>query len=156
MTEISNAYQLENRAKELLRETKLLQITKSANIVIDIFGMQKAFDRVKEREGQEIEMYFPALDGSITFTLVSDYRKFDVRCRTPTDPTARIIMNVKENDILQLISDIMTLKDNLFGLMRMVPKLLTRKIKIKGSLISAIILCRCMMIGKHEMYKGQL
>lgn len=156
MTQLNNSNQLEDRAKELLRETKLLQITKSANIVIDIFGIQKAFDRVKKREGQEIEMYFPALDGSITFTLVSDCRKFDARCRTPSNPAAKIIMNVKDEDILQLISDIMTLKDNIFGLIRMLPKLLTGKIKIKGSLISAIILCRCMMIGKHEMYKGQL
>ncbi|MFX1382715.1 MAG: hypothetical protein ACFFBP_09725, partial [Promethearchaeota archaeon] len=60
------------------------------------------------------------------------------------------------DNVLKTISEILALKDNLFGLMKIVPKLITGKLKIKGSLISAILMVRCLMMGKHEMYKGQL
>ena len=147
----------EERAKSLLKETKLLQITKSANILISLFGFEKAFDRISEKcMGTQIEMHFPALEGSLTFTMVSSREEFECEFGAPEDPAARIIMNVNDEDILKLISEILILKDNLFGLMRLVPMMLTGKIKIKGSYIAAILLCRTMMIGKHEMYDGQL
>lgn len=149
--------EITHRSKELLDESKLMQIVKSANILIDLFGFEKAFKRIKSKHvGKQIEMHFPALNGSIKFTIVNTREQFKCLYEKPLAPTSTIILNVKRDKILKLISDILVLKDNLFGLMRLVPKLLTRKLKIKGKLIPAIILCRCMMIGKHEMYKGQL
>jgi hypothetical protein len=144
-------------ATEFLNEVKLLQIVKSANILVDLFGFQKAFDRIKPKEqGTQIEMFFPALKGSITFTLVSDKEKFHAIDGQPKDPVGKIVIDVEEKDILRLISEILVLKDNLIGLMKIAPKVLKGQLKLKGSWKAAIKLCRCMMIGKHKMYKGQL
>ena len=145
------------KAIDLIKETKLLQITRSANFLIELFGIEKAFKRIKpEREGQEIEMYIPSLEGSITFTLVSKKENFKPIYGKSHDPAAIITLNVKEEKVLKTLSDIITLKANLFGLMKLLPKLITRKLKIKGSLKAAIYLVLFIMVGKHEMYKGQL
>ena len=144
-------------ANYLLKETKALQIVKSANMLIDLFGFNEAFERIKpKREGKQVEMQFPAIDNSITFTLTSNKEEFNCIFGKPENPAATIVINVGRDKILKVLSQILVLKDNLFGLMRLVPKLITRKLKIKGSLITAIVLCRCMMMGKHEMYKGVL
>jgi len=145
------------RARGLLKETKLLQLTKSANILIDLYGIKKAFKRIKpKRIGQQIEMTFPPLDNSITFTLVSKKEDFHCVFGKPEDPVSIITINAEADKILKVVSEILVLKDNIFGLMRLIPKIITRKIKIKGSLIAAILLCRFLMMGKHEIYKGQL
>ena len=101
-------------------------------------------------------MYFPSLNGSITFPLVSNIENFKPIYGKPIDPITVIEINVEEDKVLKIIGEILTLKDNLFGLIKIVPKLLVRKIKIKGSLMAGIIFVRCLMVGKHEMYKGQL
>lgn len=101
-------------------------------------------------------MYFPSLNGSITFPLVSNIENFKPIYGKTGDPVTIIEINVEEDKVLKIIGEILTLKDNLFGLARIVPKLLLRKIKIKGSLMAGIIFVRCLMVGKHEMYKGQL
>ena len=148
---------LAERALDLLRETKLLQINKSANILIDLFGLERSFKKISSKKvGKQIEMYFPALEGSLTFTLVSKRDDFKCLYGKPANPAATIIINVKESKVLALISSIIRLKNNLFGLMRILPKLLTFQIRIKGSLMVAISLCRIMMVGQHETYKGQL
>lgn len=135
----------------------LLQITRSAEMLIDLFGFEKAFKRIKaKREGKQVEMCFPSLDGSITLPLVSKIENFKPIYGKTNNPVTRIIFNVKADNVLKTISEILALKDNLFGLMKIVPKLITGKLKIKGSLISAILMVRCLMMGKHEMYKGQL
>ncbi|MHA1293282.1 MAG: hypothetical protein ACTSQJ_11525 [Promethearchaeota archaeon] len=145
------------RVRNLLKETKALQIVKSANMLIDLFGLEKAFKRIKpKRIGQQIEMLFPAINASINFTLVSKREDFKCNFGKPKNPVSTIVINVKEDKILKMISDILVLKDNIFGLLKILPKMITGKLKIKGSLFAAILLCRCMMIGKHEIYKGQL
>lgn len=157
LSEDHESRDLNIRANELLRETMLLQITRSAMILIDLFGFEKAFKRIKpKREDKQVEMYFPSLDGSITFALVSKIENFKPTYGKADNPVTKIVVNVKAEKVLKTISAILTLKDNLFGLMKIFPKLITRKLKIKGSLISAIIFVRCIMVGKHEMYKGQL
>lgn len=146
-----------DRASKLLKETQLLQTVKSANILIDIFGFDKAFKRIKpKREGQQIEMYFPALEGSITMTLTSKRADFKAVVGKPNNPVSRIIINEEIGDTNKSLSKILVLKDNLFGLMKILPRMVKGKIKVEGSLVAAILLNRCMMIGKHEMYKGQL
>ncbi len=145
------------RARELLKETKALQIVKSANMLIDLFGVESAFEKIKhKRIGQQIEFYLQAIDKSLTFTFTKKKDDFKAAFGAPAEPISRIIFNVKEEKILKTISKILVIKDNLFGLVKLMPLLITRKIKIKGSLFAAIVLCRCMMMGKHEMYKGQL
>ena len=154
ITQIENSQLIDRnqRAEKLVKDAKLLNFAKLANILIDLFGLNDAFQRIGDREGQEVEMEFPSLGGSLTYTLVSNKEKFECRYGRAKDPIAIIVFNVKKENTIKLLSKIIRLKDNLFGIMRILPKYLTRKIKIKGSLISSIKLCRCLMIGKNKMY----
>ena len=148
---------LTTKALTLIKETKLLQINKSANMLVDLFSKDEQFTRIKpKRIGQQIEMRFPALNGSLTFTLVSNRDEFSCIEGKPKNPIAIITFNVKENHVLKEISSIIAMKDSIFSLVKVLPKLILRKLKIKGSLFAAIVLFRCLTIGKHEVYKGQL
>ena len=42
------------RALELLKETRILNIAKLANMLVDLFGLDEGFEKVGKREGNEI------------------------------------------------------------------------------------------------------
>lgn len=60
---------------------------------------------------------------------------------------------MKEEKVLNVFSKIVRSKNNLYGLMKLLKYIIPRKIRIKGSYIAALKLVRCLMIGKHEVYK---
>ena len=144
---------LENKANNLVKETKLLNLARMANILIFLFGQDKAYSRVGEKKDQEIQMEFPSLGGSLKFTLVSNRENFNCQVGTIENPIARIIINVKKENAIKIVSKIIRLPDSLMGLIKILPMYLSRKIIIKGSLMSAITLCKCMMIGKNKIYR---
>ncbi len=151
----TNSDQMQNtsKAQSLISEAKLLNLARMANILIDLYGLEESFNRIGKREGQEIEMRFPSLNGAFNFTLVSHKENFECRIGQAQEPISIIIINVKAKKAIKAISEIIRLPDNIIGMLKIIPKYLTRKLKIKGSLIAAIKLCRCMMIGKNKMYK---
>ncbi|MGQ4873945.1 MAG: hypothetical protein ACP6IY_07740 [Promethearchaeia archaeon] len=139
------------------REAILMNIALLANILIEVFGQDPAFNRIdKKYEGNEIEMFFPSLGGSLKFTLVSNRSLFECRAEKPKNPISIITINVKKEKAIKIVSDIIRQPDNLKGLMFVALKLIMRKIKVKGSLRAAIKFCRCMMIGKNPLYKNKL
>jgi hypothetical protein len=142
------------KAENLVRETKVLNIARLAKMLVDLFGLDEPYKKIGKWEGEEIEMYLVELDGYITFMLTSDRQNFDCRVEKSNNPVARIIINVEEEKILSVLSSIIRSKSNIFGLMKLLKYLIPRKIKIKGSKIAAIKLVRCLMIGKHEVYKN--
>ena len=135
-----------------MRETKVLAIARLAKMLVDLFGIDDPFEKVGKHNGEEIEMYFSELDGYITFTLTSERENFDCRAEKANSPIARLIVTVKEEKILGVISSIIRSKNNLFSLMKLLKYIIPGKAKIKGSYIAAIKLVRCLMIGKHEVY----
>jgi len=141
------------KAENLVRQTKVLNIARLAKMLVDLFGLDEAFKKIGKREGQEIEMYLKDLDGYITFILTSERSNFDCRTEKANNPVAKIIIAVKEDKILRVISSIIRSKSNLFGLMKLLKYIIPGKAKIKGSYIAAIKLVRCLMIGKHDVYK---
>ena len=141
------------RADNLIRETKVLNITRLATMLVDLFGSDEPFKKIAKREGQEVEMYLKELNGYITFTLTSDRNNFNCRAERAKEPIAKIIVNVKEKDIIPVISNIIRSKNNIFGLMKLLKYILPGKVKLKGSIIAILKLVRCLMIGKHEVYK---
>ena len=143
------------RAANLVKETKLLNIARLAKMLVDLYGLDNQFKRLKKREGQEVELYIPALEGYITFTLTSDRNKFDCRVEKAKNPTTTIEVRVKEKDILKVLSEIIRSKDNIFGLLKVAKLYLLRKVKIKGSFLTAILLVRSLMIGKDRVYKDK-
>jgi len=124
-------------------------------MLVDLFGLDEAFQNIGKREGQEIELYIPELEGYITFVLTSDRNKFNCKVERANDPVSRIIINVKEKDIVKVISSIIRSKNNIIGLIKLLKFIIPGKAKIKGSYVAAIKLIRCLMIGKNEVYKNK-
>ena len=144
------------RAKELVKQSALMNFAKMDSILIELFGCNPAFKRIGKREGQIVEMYFIDLEGSIHFKLVSDQNQFQCRFGKPENPIAIITVKGEREKAIKIVSKVICLKDNIFGLIKILPLFIKRKIKIKGSYIAAIKLCRCMMVGKHPMYKRKV
>jgi len=154
--EDTNSIKRNIRAENLIRETKVLNITRLATMLVDLFGSDEPFKKITKREGKEIEMHLKELDGYITFTLTSDRNNFNCRAESAKDPIAKIIVNVKEKDIIPVISNIIRSKNNIFGIMKLLKYILPGKVKLKGSLRAILKLVRCLMIGKHEVYKKKI
>ena len=145
----------ELRAINLVKETKLLNIARLAKMLVDLYGLDNQFKRLKKREGQEIELSIPSIDGYITFMLTSDRNKFDCRVEKAKNPISTIELKVKEEDILKVLSKIIRSKDNIFGLLKVVKLFILGKVKLKGSISAAILLVRSLMIGKNRVYKDK-
>ena len=152
-TDSTNSTDIATKAENLVRETKVLNITRLAKMLVDLFGSDEPFKKIGKREGQEVEMYLKELDGYITFILTSDRNNFDCYAEKAKNPVSRIIINVKEEKILHVISSIIRSKSNIFGLLKLLKYIIPGKAKIKGSLVATLKLVRCLMIGKHEVYK---
>ncbi|MFX0141206.1 MAG: hypothetical protein ACFFDN_46635 [Candidatus Hodarchaeota archaeon] len=151
--EETNKINREIRADNLVRETKALTTARLAKILVDLFGSDKPFEKIGARAGQEIEIYFEAWDEFITFILTSDRKNFDCYTQKAKDPISKVVFKVREENVLQVFSDIVRSKSNIFGLLKLLKYLIPGKIKIKGSFIAAIKFARCIMIGKHTIYK---
>lgn len=141
------------KAENLIRETKILNIARLAKMLVDLYGQDEPFKKVGKHEGKEIELYLKELGGYITFILTSKKDNFKCHAEKAKNPVARIIINVKKEKILKVISDIIRSKHNIFGVIKLLKYLIPRKAKIKGSYVAALKLVRCLMIGKHPMYK---
>ena len=143
------------RASNLVKETKLLNIARLAKMLVDLYGLDNQFKRLKKWEGQEVELSLPALEGCVTLLLTSDKDKFDVRVEKSKNPVSIIEVRVKEKDILKVLSKIIRSKDNIFGLLKVAKLYILGKVKLKGSMIAAILLVRSLMIGKDRVYKSK-
>ena len=142
------------RAENLINETKILNIVRLAKMLVDLFGQDAPFKKVGKHSGKEIELYLKDFEGYITFILTSNKEKFNCRMGRAKNPVSIITINVKEDKILDVISDIIRSKHNIFGLIKLLKYIIPGKAKIKGSYIAALKLARCLMIGKHNVYKN--
>ena len=130
------------RAFDLVTEAKLANFAKLAGMLIDLLGLDDAFQKyVKpKREGQEVEIEFTSLGGSIKFFLTRERKNFDPQLGKAENPVAKLTITVKREKATLTFSKIIRSKSNLFGLIKIVPLLLMRKIRIKGSLAASIAL----------------
>jgi hypothetical protein len=144
------------KAENLIRETKILNIARLAKMLVDLYGQEEPFKKIGKYEGKEIELNLKELGGYITFVLTSDKENFNCRAEKAKNPTATITINVKKEKILKVISDIIRSKHNIFGVIKLLKYIIPGKAKIKGSYIAALKLARCLMIGKHNMYKKNI
>jgi hypothetical protein len=156
MAKIKEAQDIDRdlKAETLIRETKVLNIARLATMLVDLFGLDESFEKIgKDLENQEVELYLRDLDGYITFTLTSDRQKFECRAEQANNPIAKIIITVKEEKIIKVISAIIRSKSNVLGIIKLLKYIIPRKAIIKGSYKAAIKLVRCLMIGKNKIYK---
>ncbi|TFG15881.1 MAG: hypothetical protein EU535_00565 [Promethearchaeota archaeon] len=143
------------RALKLVEETKLLNIARLAMMLVDLYGLDNQFRRLRKKEGQEIELIIPALNGSITFILTSYRDKFDCKVEKAKNPVSTIELKIEEKDVLKVLSNTIRSKDNVFGLLKVAKLYILGKVKIKGSKIAALLLVRSLMIGKNRVYKDK-
>jgi len=140
------------KADELMRETKVLTIARLAKMLVDLFGLDDVFKKVGKYEGEEVELHLVELEGYITFILTSERENFDCVAEKAKSPIARLILTVKEDKILDLVSRIIRSKNNYISLIKFSRFIILGRAKIKGSYLAAIKLVRCLMIGKHEVF----
>jgi hypothetical protein len=142
------------KADDLVRQTKISNIARLAKMLVDLFGLDEPYKKIGKYQGQEIEMYLKELDGYITFIIPSERANFNCFVKKAENPVAKVIIKVKEEKIIKVLSSIIRSKANLFGIIKLLKYLIPRKIVIKGSLIAALKLTRCLMIGNHNVYKN--
>jgi hypothetical protein len=154
ITQIENqeSTSIDIKADELMLETKVLNIARLAKMLVDLFGIDEAFKKVGKYEGEEVELHLVELEGYITFILTSERGNFDCIAEKAKSPIARLVITVKEEKILDLISRIIRSKNSYISLIKFSRFVISGKAKIKGSYVAAIKLVRCLMIGKHEVF----
>ena len=143
----------ESKAESLIKETKILNIARLAKMLVDLYGQDEPFRQIGKYEGKEIELYLKELGGYITFVLTSEKENFNCHAEEAKNPIATVIVNVKKEKILSVISDIIRSKHNINGVIKLLKYIIPGKLKIKGSYFAALKLARCLMIGKHYIYK---
>ncbi|GAG91523.1 unnamed protein product, partial [marine sediment metagenome] len=131
-TNTSKKIDINIRAENLIKDTKILNIARLAKMLVDLYGQDEPFKKVGKFEGKEIELYLKELDGYITFIITSDRNNFNCIAEKAKAPIARIIINVKEEKIIPVISSIIRSKSNVFGLAKLLKYIIPRKVKIKG------------------------
>lgn len=141
-----------NRAMDWSYERiKLSVLANLLRLSVDIYGASEAKENLKMVEGEEFEIAFPALNGSIiikpqgnrVLTAVGDSE----------DPAARITINVKDEKIFDVLEDV-TKSSPRWGIFKLFFKyILWRRIKIKGSWSKASKTFKSMMFGGGEGFK---
>lgn len=150
----------EQRALDMIRETKIANFAKLANMLIPLFGIPEAFKKyVKpEQEGLDVEMEFPTLQGGLIFTLTREKNKFNARWYSdlrpelrPPNIVATIVLKIKREKLATFVGRFIHKKSNALGFLSLVPKLITRKIKFRGSISASLALARIIMLGKGNI-----
>ena len=142
------------KAESIIKETKVLTIARLAKMFIDLFGSDKTFKKIGKRAGQEIEVYFKDIDEYITFILTLERKNFECYVERAKNPISKVIITVKEDKVLRVFSNIVRLKSNIFGLIKLLKYIIPGKIKIKGSYFATLKWARTIMIGNHSIFKN--
>lgn len=141
------------RALKLRNETIAYTIARLFQMLVDIYGTEiKSLDKIKKWEGSDVELYFKALDTGLTLNLSKN--RLTPYLKPSEKSVATVIMAMDRERIIPDIVDLIRTKNNFMGLIKVIIKyVLTRKIRIKGSLGAAIKVIKLLSIGTHPSYK---
>jgi len=107
----------------------------------------------KKREGNDVELYFPALKSSILITLTKT--RLFARNGGSEKAVTKVTFDVPKKEIIPVFIDLAHTRDTLFGLLKVIFKYyLRKKIKVKGSLFTGITLLRLTLLGKHPLFEN--
>ena len=149
----------EELVKKLKTQALLLNHGRLLQIMINVFADKKILEKLRNREGQEVQINFPAYDldpNCLTFVL----------SETPSDPVLKASDNPKviitfratEEELVPMLIKIISTKYNMFGILKLLFKyILTRKITYKpkraiGALLATL---KCFLIGNNEILLKQ-
>lgn len=143
------------RALQLRNQTIAGNIIRLFQMLVDIYGGDiNSLDKVKKREGQEVEIHFNALDTILTVSLSKT--RLGANMGPSDKAVASVILTMKKEKIIPTINNLIRTKNNTMGLIKVLLKyVLPGKIKLKGSLGAAIKIIKLLSIGSHPMYKSE-
>ncbi|MHA1292452.1 MAG: hypothetical protein ACTSQJ_07275 [Promethearchaeota archaeon] len=145
----------ENDAKafELIKEAKIGNLVKMSNMLVELFLKPELFKKyVKpKREGKIVEMEFPSIQDSIHVELTREKNKFIIKQGKPANSSAKIIVNVRREEIAKMIGRLSNNR-GLKGFFFLLKSLITGKLKLKGSIASAVTFTKIMRINEKEIY----
>jgi len=138
---------------ELRKQTIAGNIGRLFQMLVDIYDPEiQSLAKIKKREGQEVQLFFKALETTITINLSKIRLK--PYMRTSDKAVATIELAMEEGKIIPIIVDLIRTKNTFSGLLKIFFKyILPGKIKIKGSWGAAIKVVKLLNIGTHSMYK---
>nr|MDO8085823.1 hypothetical protein [Candidatus Sigynarchaeum springense] len=121
-------------------------------MLTDIFGQKKQMSTLAKIDGAEVLAVFPSLGDRYVTWKVSNCHILPFMNKSD-HAAARIVFNVPRDAIVPLIVDVIRTKANVPGLFKLVFKyVLTGKVKLKGSLTTALKIIMALMVGAHPMY----
>ncbi len=147
-------------AKYLRNQAIIANLGRLIIIIVSNFAEEKHLKNLGKREGQEIQINFPAYDtdpNCITFVLSK--LPSDPYIGPSDNPKATVIFNVREEKLIPLLVDVVSTKFNVFGLLKIVFKyLLTGRIryKPKTAIRPLITLLSVFLIGKNAIFKEEV
>ena len=127
---------------------KLGVLAQLFRMIIDIYGDKEAKHNLRKNKGREMEFYFASLNGGIVFKAT----EFSVSANVgeSADPITRVIIFVPEDEIVDTFLPVFKYPPTIYGwtmliFRYLIPFVITRKIKIKGSWLASLRLFRCVM-----------
>jgi hypothetical protein len=112
-------------------------------------------NKLKKMESSEVSAYFPKLGKRYATLKISDCLMHP-QIGKSEHPVSIITFNVKSEELVPLLNDVVKTSANILGLIKLFMKyIIMGKIKLGGSLFKAITIIETIMIGSHPMYKQE-
>lgn len=146
----------EELVNRLKTEAKLQNLGRLMIILINLLSKKKILKKLAKREGQEVQMNFPAYkieNNCLTFTL-SEYMS-DPVLKPSENPILTITYNMEENELFSILNTMVTKKSTLGLLGFLLKNLRKGKIKSEGSLRVSILFSKLFLIGDHEIFQKE-
>ena len=145
----------EELVDRLKKEAILQNIGRLLYIFMMIYSKKEVLKKLGKREGQEVQMNFPALSPPLEnpcLTFVLSEHPSDPYMGPAKNPVLTITYNVEIEELFTTLNTMVS-KKTLFGLIiSMIKDLFKRKIKTKGSLRASLLFSKLFLIGDNEMY----
>ncbi len=138
--------------QNLRDEARASSLGRLFQLLTDIFGQKKQMLSLGKIDGAEVLAVFPSLGGRSVTWKVSNCHILPYMNKSD-HAAAQIVFNVPRDAIVPLIVDVIRTKANVQGLFKLVFKyVLPGKVKLKGSLTTALKVIMALMVGAHPMY----
>ena len=140
----------------LKKEAILQNIGRLLYIFMTLFSKKEVLKKLGKREGQEVQMNFPALSPPLEnpcFTFILSENPSDPYMGPSKNPVLTITYNVEIEELFSTLNTMVS-KKTLFGLIiSMLKDLRNKKMKTKGSLRASLLFSKLFLIGDNEMYQ---
>jgi len=146
-------------SEEIKKQSLISNFGKLYLYLVETFGYpRKTQKNIGKREGQEVQLNFMALKNKFNpsgaILVMLSKTKLNLQLGSSENAKALIKFQMDEDEILPTICEIIKMKANCWGLLKIILKfIIPGKIRFKGSLFAAMRATLLMMVGKHPMYK---